>query len=62
MVRVKKAASKIRALIYRELQRALANLNMDLSESEIELLLRDTDHDEDGKVSYEEFLGLIKAK
>jgi len=62
LVRVKKAASKIRALICRELQRALANLNMDLSESEIELLLRDTDHDEDGKVSYEEFLGLIKAK
>lgn len=40
----------------------MANLSINLTEAEVDMLLRDTDYDKDGKVNYQEFLMLVKTK
>jgi len=40
----------------------MASLSISLSEAELDMLLKDTDHDKDGKVNYQEFLQLVKTK
>ena len=46
----------------RELKRGLAGLKIDLTEQDIDLMLKDVQFNADGKVSYEEFIELIKKK
>ena len=46
----------------RELKRGLAGLKIDLIEQDIDLMLKDVQFNADGKVSYEEFIELIKKK
>ena len=46
----------------KELKRVLACLKISLTEAEIMSMLRESDFDKDGRVSYEEFLFLVKSK
>jgi calmodulin len=46
----------------KELKRVLSCLKICLSDGEIQSILRESDFDKDGRVSYEEFLFLVKSK
>jgi calmodulin len=46
----------------KELRRVLSCLKINMTDGEIDTMLRETDFDHDGRVSYDEFLLLVKTK
>ena len=49
-------------ITFKELRRVLSCLKINLTDGEIDTMLRESDYDRDGRVSYDEFLFLVKTK